>query len=124
MAAEISATTTGERPAASSNVKLIIAAALLLLLAIAGGALMVRFAAGEWQRELRAWQVRLGIVADSRFVAIDEWLDRQFEEIAGLADNASLQIYVTQGSPCLMGTARSWRRPRACRRWPGGFANS
>ena len=96
MAAEISATTTGERPAASSNVKLIIAAALLLLLAIAGGALMVRFAAGEWQRELRAWQVRLGIVADSRFVAIDEWLDRQFEEIAGLADNASLQIYVTE----------------------------
>jgi PAS domain S-box-containing protein len=96
MAAEISATTIGERPATSSNVKLIIAAALLLLLAIAGGALMVRFAASEWQRELRAWQVRLGIVADSRFAAIDEWLDRQFEEIAGLADNASLQVYVTQ----------------------------
>jgi PAS domain S-box-containing protein len=57
---------------------------------------MIRFVDSEWQRELRAWQVRLGIVADSRFAAVDDWLDRQFEELAGLADNASLQLYMTQ----------------------------
>ena len=96
MAAEISATATGDRPAASSNVKLAIATALLILLAIAGGALVVRFVQSEGQRELRAWQVRLGIVADSRFAAVDEWLDRQFAAVAGLADNASLQLYMTQ----------------------------
>ena len=76
--------------------KLLIAAAFLLVLAIGGGALIVRFVGNEWQRELRAWQVRLGIVADSRFAAVDAWLDRQFEELAGLADNASLQLYMTQ----------------------------
>ena len=75
---------------------LLIAAAVLLVMAIAGGALIVRFVDSEWQRELRAWQVRLGIVADSRFAAVDDWLDRQFEELAGLADNASLQLYMTQ----------------------------
>ena len=96
MAVEISATAAGDRPPVSSNTRLIVAAGLLLLLAIGGGTLMVRFAESEWQRELRAWQVRLGIVADSRLAAIDEWLDRQFEEIAGLADNASLQLYMTQ----------------------------
>ena len=96
MAAEISATTTGDRPATSSNLKLAVATALLILLAIALGALVLRFVQSEGQRELRAWQVRLGIVADSRFAAVDEWLDRQFAAVAGLADNASLQLYMTQ----------------------------
>jgi PAS domain S-box-containing protein len=75
---------------------LLIAAAVLLVMAIGGAALIVRFVDSEWQRELRAWQVRLGIVADSRFAAVDDWLDRQFDELAGLADNASLQLYMTQ----------------------------
>ena len=75
---------------------LLIAAAVLLVMAIGGGALIVRFVDSEWQREVRAWQVRLGIVADSRFAAVDDWLDRQFDELAGLADNASLQLYMTQ----------------------------
>jgi len=75
---------------------LLIAAAVLLVLAIGGAALIERFVDSEWQRELRAWQVRLGIVADSRFAAVDDWLDRQFDELAGLADNASLQLYMTQ----------------------------
>ncbi len=75
---------------------LLAAAAVLLVLSIGGAALIVRFVDSEWQRELRAWQVRLGIVADSRFAAVDDWLDRQFDELAGLADNASLQLYMTQ----------------------------
>jgi PAS domain S-box-containing protein len=75
---------------------LLAAAAVLLVLAIGGAALIVRFVDSEWQRELRAWQVRLGIVADSRFAAVDDWLERQFDELAGLADNASLQLYMTQ----------------------------
>src|SRR4029453_8810388 len=84
------------RAISSGNIALLITAAVLLVIAIGGTALMIRFVDSEWQRELRAWQVRLGIVADSRFAAVDDWLDRQFEELAGLADNASLQLYMTQ----------------------------
>jgi PAS domain S-box-containing protein len=80
----------------SANRTLLIAAAALLIMAIGGAALIVRFVDSEWQRELRTWQVRLGIVADSRFAAVDDWLDRQFGELGGLADNASLQLYMTQ----------------------------
>jgi len=96
MNAEVSGGATGRRSIGSANMTLLIAAAVLLVLAIGGGALIVRFVGSEWQRELRAWQVRLGIVADSRFAAVDAWLDRQFEELAGLADNASLQLYMTE----------------------------
>src|SRR5262245_38589794 len=84
------------RAISSANRTLLIAAAALLIMAIGGAALIVRFVDSEWQRELRTWQVRLGIVADSRFAAVNDWLDRQFEELAGLADNASLQLYMTQ----------------------------
>ena len=96
MAAEASGGATGRRAISSANMTLLIAAAVLLVMAIGGAALIVRFVDSEWQRELRAWQVRLGIVADSRFAAVDAWLDRQFDELAGLADNASLQLYMTQ----------------------------
>src|SRR5215468_4781308 len=86
----------GRRALDSTNMTLLIAAAVLLVMAIGGVALIVRFVGSEWQRELRGWQVRMGIVADGRFAAVNDWLDRQFEELGGLADNASLQLYMTQ----------------------------
>src|SRR5262249_41722587 len=95
MAAVALGDATGRRAIGSANMKLLIAAAVLLVMAIGGATLIVRFVDSEWQRELRAWQIRLGIVADSRFAAVDDWLDRQFEALAGLADNASLQLYMT-----------------------------
>ena len=96
MAAEASAPATGGRSAARNNLGLAIAAVVLLVIAIAAGVLVLRFVADEWQRELRAWQVRLSIVADSRSAAVEDWLGRQFQEMAGLAENASLQLYMTQ----------------------------
>lgn len=48
------------------------------------------------ERELRAWQNRLSIVADSRFADISNWLERQFEELAGIAANTSVQLYMTE----------------------------
>lgn len=71
-------------------------AAVLLLVAALGVFFVFRFVADERQRDLLAWQVRLSIVADSRFAAVDGWLARQFAELTRLADNASLQLYLTQ----------------------------
>jgi PAS domain S-box-containing protein len=96
MAAEASAPAIGGRSAARNSVGLAVAAVVLLVIAIAAGVLVLRFVADEWQRELRAWQVRLSIVADSRSAAVEDWLGRQFQEMAGLAENASLQLYMTQ----------------------------
>jgi PAS domain S-box-containing protein len=50
----------------------------------------------ERQRELINWQVRLGIVASSRALAIETWLNEQGQAVQSLAENASLQIYVAE----------------------------
>ena len=58
--------------------------------------LAIRYVESEWQRDLRNWQVRLGIVSDFRYAAINGWLDGQLRTLSALADNPSLQLYATQ----------------------------
>lgn len=69
--------------------------AALAVVAAIGVAVVFRFVADERERDLRAWQARLGIVADSRLAAVDGWVEDQFAELRGLAENASLQIYMS-----------------------------
>jgi len=54
------------------------------------------FVEGEKQREVQAWQVRLGIVADSRVEAVNGWVEQNFRHIRDLAENASLQLYLSE----------------------------
>ena len=75
---------------------MIVAGAVLAAIAVLGVLLVFRFVESERARDLRAWQVRLGIVADSRFAAVDGWLAAQLDEMTGLAENASLQLYLSQ----------------------------
>ncbi len=67
----------------------------ILIFAVVGGILVYQFTEAEREREMRGWQVRLGIIADSRFADIDNWMDAQVDELRGLADNESLQLYMT-----------------------------
>lgn len=69
---------------------------VLLGLALAAAVLAIRFVETERERDLRAWQVRLGIVAASRAAAIDGWLAHQKSVVRDLAENAALQIYMTE----------------------------
>jgi HD-GYP domain-containing protein (c-di-GMP phosphodiesterase class II) len=54
------------------------------------------FVKNELEREKQAWQIRLGIVADSRAAAVNEWMDQNFAHITQLAQNSSLQLYMTE----------------------------
>lgn len=74
----------------------IVAGVVLAVIAILGVVLVFNFVASERQRDLRAWQVRLGIVADSRAAAVAEWLEAQHQTLRELAENASLQLYLTE----------------------------
>jgi PAS domain S-box-containing protein len=69
---------------------------LLVGIAVAGVLLVLRFVADQRAHDLLAWQTRLSIIADSRKADVQAWLDRQFAEIGGLAENASLQLYMAQ----------------------------
>ena len=73
-----------------------IIAIVLFLAAIGAVILAVKFIAGEQERNQQAWQIRLGIVADSRTQAVSEWADRNFASLGDLAENASLQLYLTE----------------------------
>ena len=57
---------------------------------------VLRFAHGEHDRDLRIWQTRLGLVAETRAGAVNQWLDGQFNELSKLAKNASLQLCMTE----------------------------
>ena len=55
-----------------------------------------KFVEDERARSLQEWQIRLGIVADSRAAAIDDWLGANFRTMRDLAENASLQLYMSE----------------------------
>lgn len=78
------------------DLRVIFPAIILGLIAIIGVVAVHYFVGQEREREETQWQLRMGIVADSRFTDIDRWLGRQLEELSGLAKNESLQIYTDQ----------------------------
>ena len=68
----------------------------IALAAIVGVAFVFKFVAAERERDLRVWQDRLRIVAESRVAAVNDWVEQQYASLNALAQNASLQIYLTQ----------------------------
>lgn len=77
--------------------KFVIAGAVALVAMIAGSVIMAKaYVAEELNRETQAWQVRLGIVADSRVSAVNGWVDDNFKYLRELSQNASLQLYMSE----------------------------
>ena len=75
------------------------AMAIIAVMAVAvGGSVFGTFwfIEGERQREIQAWQVRLGIVADGRAAAVNDWTEQNFRHIRELSENASLQLYMSE----------------------------
>ncbi len=73
-----------------------IAAAMLVAVVIGGVWGTVVFVDGQRNRDVQNWEVRLGIVADSRLSSVEQWLSEQKDAILSLAENESLQVYLTQ----------------------------
>jgi len=71
---------------------------VFLMLAAVGASIFgaFKFVEGERARSLQEWQIRLGIVGDSRSAAINDWLENNFKTMRDLAENASLQLYMSE----------------------------
>ena len=80
---------------------------VLAAVLITGLVAVWRYADGERERDLYEWQLRLGIVADSRAAAVEDWLTAQRDVIGGLAQNTSLRLYVTALTSNITGDAKS-----------------
>lgn len=79
----------------AATLRMLITGVVLAVAAAIGFFLVFQFAEAERQREMNDWQSRMGIVADSRFADLNKWLDLQLDELRGVADNASVQLYMT-----------------------------
>jgi len=74
--------------------KIVFPAVILLVLGVVGIWSINRLVDDGRQRELTQWQVRLGIVADSRTAEVNRWLADNLADLNALADNESVQLYV------------------------------
>lgn len=71
-------------------------AAAIVLLAVAGFLLIARLIDANKDRELDAWYRQLGLVADSRAAAVDDWLSTQRAAIGAVAGNPTVQFFMTE----------------------------
>ncbi len=78
------------------NKVVLITAIVLVAVAIGGVFGVFYFIESERARDHQAWQIRLGIVADSRAAAVREWVANRFSSLRELSENQSLQIYMTE----------------------------
>ncbi|MAN81261.1 MAG: hypothetical protein CMF64_12800, partial [Magnetovibrio sp.] len=58
----------------------------------------LQFIDTERDRDRLNWQVRLGIVADFRAAAVNQWVEEQFGHMRELTQNASLQLYLAEAA--------------------------
>lgn len=77
--------------------KVVVASVGAILLLIVGAVFFTfKFVDDERERSLQEWQVRLGIVADSRAAAVNEWMEQNFAHLREVSENASVQLYITE----------------------------
>src|ERR1700688_4078846 len=84
----------GKRWRVSAGVAL--TAAAILLVAAIGVFEVFRFVDALRERDLRTWQDRLGLVADSRKAAGEAWLGQQWQDLGDVADSDSVRLFLTQ----------------------------
>ncbi|MCK4938988.1 MAG: hypothetical protein KAR80_01770 [Rhodospirillaceae bacterium] len=92
------ATESTVQPNAKRNVNLKTAGVMAgLVVAIVGAVFFAfKFVEDERARDIQQWQVRIGIVADSRAAAVNQWIEDNFSVMRELSENASLQLYMTE----------------------------
>src|SRR6185369_10671902 len=86
------------RPSINPLVLVFIVVAVLVF----GTMLVMRFSKSQEERELMHWQNKLNLIADSRSMEINNWMDTQFKELGEVTTNPSLQLYLAD----LLGKSR------------------
>ncbi len=70
--------------------------AVVCALSAAGFLMVTRYAQVDLDRDLKTWQDKLNLIADSRSTAVSAWVDSHFTELNKLAENPSLQLYFAE----------------------------
>ena len=70
--------------------------AVLVLIGLIGMYLVSLFVDQERDQAKTEWRIRMGIVAESRAADLNRWLDQQFGDLSGIAQNQAVQVYIQQ----------------------------
>lgn len=70
--------------------------AVVLTIVVAGVFGISRYVALDFARDMQTWQEKLNIIAESRSSDITAYVGRNLKELRTLADNPSLQIYLSE----------------------------
>ncbi|MGE5538445.1 MAG: HD-GYP domain-containing protein [Gemmatimonas sp.] len=80
----------------SPHVQIALMAAAFIVVAAIGMVAAWRFVAGERERDVRGWQVRLDLIADSRSSEVARWIEQQLATVGSIAGNGAVQLYAMQ----------------------------
>lgn len=76
--------------------RLYISALLIVMVVTLGLIFIAHIASTGYDREVHNWEVKLNLIADSRLADVNGWVQTQFNEMRGLAENPSLQLYMSE----------------------------
>jgi HD-GYP domain-containing protein (c-di-GMP phosphodiesterase class II) len=71
---------------------------IIAVIVICGFWLIARFTAADLARDMRTWQEKLNLIADSRTSDVGGWVSGHFKNLRALGDNPSLQLYLSEVS--------------------------
>lgn len=63
---------------------------------VCGFVLVNKFTDAVGIRDVQIWREKLNLIAESRVADVDGWVNGNFKELRTLADNPSLQLYMTE----------------------------
>lgn len=69
---------------------------LVAAIVVTGIWLIARFTSIDLARDMQGWQEKLNLIAESRTAELNNWVNSHFKELHTLADNPSLQLYITE----------------------------
>jgi HD-GYP domain-containing protein (c-di-GMP phosphodiesterase class II) len=69
---------------------------LVAAIFITGLWLVQRYTAIDLARDMQTWQEKLSLIAESRAADVNDFVSGHFKELRTLADNPSLQLYLTE----------------------------
>lgn len=76
--------------------RLYVSGFMIVMLVALAVLLALQFARQQYDRDMRGWQVKLSLIADSRLNAVDSWLEQQFTDMGELAANPQLRSFVAK----------------------------
>jgi HD-GYP domain-containing protein (c-di-GMP phosphodiesterase class II) len=84
------------QPASNFSPRIYGIALLVSGIVVAGIWFISLFTSMDLARDMQTWQEKLNLISESRAAEVNKWVSEHYQELHSLADNPSLQLYLTE----------------------------